>query len=143
MAYKVVRKTQYEIQQLHNLKKGVKGTYYLDQFGDYYEVLYDLRLERLPKLLGDIIAGKAIEGNNPTGPAGGDLTGNYPDPELITVITPGTYGGPSIIPELTIDKKGRVISAINRSLSNSPDVIIDGGTIISPTENVLIDGGSI
>lgn len=46
------------------------------------------------------------------GPAGGDLTGNYPNPTLVlTGVTPGTYGTTNQIPVLTIDGKGRVTGA--------------------------------
>jgi len=40
--------------------------------------------------------------------AGGDLTGTYPNPTLITVGTSGTYGSANVVPILTTDAKGRV-----------------------------------
>jgi hypothetical protein len=61
-------------------------------------------------------AGTACEGNDarlsnsrvPSGAAGGDLTGTYPNPELIPLCTAGTYGSASSVPVLTLDSKGRV-----------------------------------
>lgn len=50
----------------------------------------------------------------PGGPAGGDLSGTYPNPILEpSGVTPGVYGGPNTIPVLTLDAKGRVILASN------------------------------
>lgn len=51
-------------------------------------------------------------GHNPTGPAGGDLTGFYPDPTLVaTGVAPGTYGSGTQIPVIQADAKGRLLSA--------------------------------
>jgi hypothetical protein len=63
-------------------------------------------------------AGTACEGNDvrlsnsrvPSGSAGGDLTGTYPNPEFIPLCTAGTYGSASSVPVLTLDAKGRVAS---------------------------------
>lgn len=46
----------------------------------------------------------AASSSSPTGPAGGDLTGNYPSPSLVGVVPPGTYG------LVGVDSKGRVVS---------------------------------
>lgn len=51
-------------------------------------------------------------GHTPVGPAGGDLTGTYPNPTLVlTGVTPGTYGSASQVPVLIVDAKGRVTGA--------------------------------
>lgn len=56
--------------------------------------------------------------SSPTGSAGGDLTGLYPNPTLIPVGTAGTYGDPSHFPVITTDTKGRVISVYSQVLSS-------------------------
>lgn len=47
--------------------------------------------------------------STPVGPAGGDLTGTYPDPTLAAIVTAsGPIGSATVTPILTIDAKGRV-----------------------------------
>jgi hypothetical protein len=50
-------------------------------------------------------------GGSPTGPAGGDLTGSYPNPTLATITaSTGPIGSSNTVPIITIDAKGRVTS---------------------------------
>ncbi len=48
-------------------------------------------------------------GAAPGGPAGGDLSGTYPNPVLgSSGVVAGTYGSASTVPQVTVDSKGRV-----------------------------------
>jgi len=84
-------------------------------------------------------AGNACQGNDarlsdsrtPSGSAGGDLTGTYPNPELAALGTAGTYGSTSAIPVLTVDAKGRVASISTEQIFVNADNITSG--TLSPT----------
>lgn len=74
-----------------------------------------------------------------TGPAGGSLMGNYPNPLLVpTGVSSGTYGSPSTIPVVSISTDGRAIFATQVSFVgglNSAVQFNDSGSLAGDTSN--------
>jgi hypothetical protein len=66
------------------------------------------------------------DARTPSGSAGGDLTGTYPNPSLAALGTAGTYGSTSAIPVLTLDSKGRVASIATSQIIVNADNITSG-----------------
>lgn len=58
------------------------------------------------------------DSRTPTGPAGGDLEGSYPNPILpASGVAAGTFGSTAAIPVISVDSKGRITSATSAILS--------------------------
>lgn len=71
---------------------------------------------------GTVAAGddsRFTDARTPTGSAGGDLTGTYPNPTLATVATAGTTGDSTHVPGVTIDAKGRVTGITSNAIPSA------------------------
>lgn len=86
-----------------------------------------------------LIAAGLAGGSPPSGAAGGDLDGTYPNPDLApSGVIAGVYGAATAVPVLTIDVKGRVTAA--STVAAIPDLT---GTVRYDAAQTLSNGDKL
>ena len=77
----------------------------------------------------EILSGVEIPASATGFTAGGDLTGNFPNPTLVATGTAGTYGSATAVPSITTDSNGRVTSVTTSAPLDATKLPLAGGTM--------------
>lgn len=75
---------------------------------------------------------RLTDSRTPSGAAGGDLAGTFPNPTLGTVTTAGSAGSATVVPVVTIDAKGRVTSLTSAQIAALTTAQVAGLSTATP-----------